>query len=323
MGLFTNKKKLCPICGSPTPRLLPTKIEGEPICSVCADKINLPQGRANNLTRAEFQKYLEFYDGENAKLREMFQETYSRSSRFFSNTFFICDSVHQLFKITNLNNAIVFPGNCVERMTISEDDRVLMELTPQSLRFYTSPVPDEVNALQMEIDAFNREYERYEFLEEQRKRMEEQRKRVEELRAGSNEKQDYSSSSYSSPSFRPVLPFEKFHIELVLNHPWWDSVKEHEGAPTFDRTHPSVYDYMADYNQKVSELTELIQVFRDTCYPNCKVIYENDNHSLAQEAAPAQPVSTADELKKFKELLDMGAITQEEFDAKKKQLLGL
>jgi predicted Zn-dependent peptidase len=34
-------------------------------------------------------------------------------------------------------------------------------------------------------------------------------------------------------------------------------------------------------------------------------------------------VSTADELKKFKELLDSGVITQEEFDAKKKQLLGL
>lgn len=34
-------------------------------------------------------------------------------------------------------------------------------------------------------------------------------------------------------------------------------------------------------------------------------------------------VSNADELKKFKELLDMGIITQEEFDAKKKQLLGL
>ena len=35
------------------------------------------------------------------------------------------------------------------------------------------------------------------------------------------------------------------------------------------------------------------------------------------------PQSNADELKKFKELLDMGIITQEEFDAKKKQLLGL
>ena len=36
-----------------------------------------------------------------------------------------------------------------------------------------------------------------------------------------------------------------------------------------------------------------------------------------------QQTSVADELKKFKELLDMGVITQEEFDAKKKQLLGL
>ena len=34
-------------------------------------------------------------------------------------------------------------------------------------------------------------------------------------------------------------------------------------------------------------------------------------------------ISSADELKKFKELLDLGIISQEEFDAKKKQLLGL
>lgn len=35
------------------------------------------------------------------------------------------------------------------------------------------------------------------------------------------------------------------------------------------------------------------------------------------------PVSNAEELKKYKELLDSGVITQEEFDTKKKQLLGL
>lgn len=34
-------------------------------------------------------------------------------------------------------------------------------------------------------------------------------------------------------------------------------------------------------------------------------------------------VSSADEIKKFKELLDSGVITQEEFDTKKKQLLGI
>ena len=37
----------------------------------------------------------------------------------------------------------------------------------------------------------------------------------------------------------------------------------------------------------------------------------------------AKDNSNADELKKYKELLDMGAITQEEFDAKKKELLNL
>ncbi len=49
-----------------------------------------------------------------------------------------------------------------------------------------------------------------------------------------------------------------------------------------------------------------------------------------QNKAPAQTVvrqevstSNADELKKYKDLLDSGIITQEEFDAKKKQLLGL
>ena len=34
-------------------------------------------------------------------------------------------------------------------------------------------------------------------------------------------------------------------------------------------------------------------------------------------------ISVADEIKKYKELADLGIITQEEFDAKKKQLLGL
>lgn len=43
----------------------------------------------------------------------------------------------------------------------------------------------------------------------------------------------------------------------------------------------------------------------------------------AQRAPAAPAVSPMDELKKLKELLDMGVITQDEFDSKKKQLLGL
>ena len=44
------------------------------------------------------------------------------------------------------------------------------------------------------------------------------------------------------------------------------------------------------------------------------------NYSPAPISSPA--VSAADEILKFKQLLDQGIITQSEFDAKKKQLLG-
>lgn len=51
---------------------------------------------------------------------------------------------------------------------------------------------------------------------------------------------------------------------------------------------------------------------------------QKENKTVRSEAKKEKAeVGSADELKKFKELLDMGAITQEEFDAKKKQLLGL
>lgn len=45
-----------------------------------------------------------------------------------------------------------------------------------------------------------------------------------------------------------------------------------------------------------------------------------ENETIIKQETPQ---SNADELKKFKDLLDNGVITQEEFDAKKKQLLGL
>lgn len=47
-----------------------------------------------------------------------------------------------------------------------------------------------------------------------------------------------------------------------------------------------------------------------------------DGEEVASQSSGSS-VSAADELKKFKELLDIGVITKEEFDAKKKQLLGL
>ena len=54
-----------------------------------------------------------------------------------------------------------------------------------------------------------------------------------------------------------------------------------------------------------------------------QLIIERQEKGKAEPVKQEAPVNNIDEIKKFKELLDAGIITQEEFDAKKKQLLGL
>lgn len=83
----------------------------------------------------------------------------------------------------------------------------------------------------------------------------------------------------------------------------------------------------ATYNQTANDNKSRI-VDYDKC-PNCNSVdvisiteEEAENISKNQNTQQAG-VSQADELKKFKELFDSGVITQEEFDAKKKEILGL
>ena len=66
-----------------------------------------------------------------------------------------------------------------------------------------------------------------------------------------------------------------------------------------------------------------------TRFPDMSEVYDKDLQALIKETAKApsniimQTTDEADKLKKYKDLLDSGVITQEEFDAKKKQLLDL
>lgn len=52
-------------------------------------------------------------------------------------------------------------------------------------------------------------------------------------------------------------------------------------------------------------------------------IKRQDTKTKAGAAAPVIQFSIADEILKLKKLLDEGIITQEEFDKKKKELLGM
>ncbi len=62
-------------------------------------------------------------------------------------------------------------------------------------------------------------------------------------------------------------------------------------------------------NEKMEEVVAYCKKQMDICKSNRNV--------------PVVQTSAADKLVKFKSLLDAGVITQEEFDAKKKQLLGI
>lgn len=78
-------------------------------------------------------------------------------------------------------------------------------------------------------------------------------------------------------------------------------------------------------------LKENYKSIQNTIYENLRLIYSNleiikHNHSQSsniEELEPQKQNNLKDELVKLKELLDSDLITQEEYDAKKKQLLGL
>lgn len=80
-------------------------------------------------------------------------------------------------------------------------------------------------------------------------------------------------------------------------------------ANNFFNENTFTWDTTKQSNEMMEEVSE---------YAKSRVDY----YKTAQNTAVAAS-SPADELKKYKELLDMNVITKEEFDAKKQQLLGL
>jgi hypothetical protein len=63
--------------------------------------------------------------------------------------------------------------------------------------------------------------------------------------------------------------------------------------------------------------------FANSVGAEIRTAFEDYRHNFDEQESTQTVSSSADEIKKFKILLDEGTITQEEFEAKKKQLLGL
>ena len=72
------------------------------------------------------------------------------------------------------------------------------------------------------------------------------------------------------------------------------------------------FQMMKNYDELHAKISSLLVARQDIKKKN-----------TTEQTIISTPLSNAEELKKYKDLLDAGIITQEEFDAKKKQLLGL
>lgn len=85
--------------------------------------------------------------------------------------------------------------------------------------------------------------------------------------------------------------------------------------------------YYANLNGSERELSKIVD-FTKCPYCNSSSLTdlteEEFKTAVIEESQPKkEEKTTVEQMKEFKELLDLGIITQEEFDAKKKQLLGL
>lgn len=91
------------------------------------------------------------------------------------------------------------------------------------------------------------------------------------------------------------------------------SMNETSSGGTFVTVNSSAKAFsLAAGMQQSKNVTRFVEAFSSK-------IKQYDKNSVATSSN----FNTADEIMKYKQLLDAGAITQEEYDAKKKQLLGL
>ncbi len=305
MGLFSNKKKGCPICGEPTPRILPTVVEDMPICKNCAKKVFLPNGKLGSMSLGEFEQYLDFYD-RNKALRDKFKQTYYRSFGLFGKNINI-DEANGLFRFSSLDEEIVFEGSDIIRFCISEDMKPIFEGDKSGLKCYESDIPDRIRDM---APQFNRA------------RMQKQR---EQMMKRLNKDED-NKNNYSMPYINLDEPFKNYHVEIFLDHPYWYEFKEKLQGPIINNTYPSVDEYLRDYDKSTEEMRELAYKLIRLMDPAAPVIRVGEggySASFVATPAPAAEGNVIEELKKYKELLDMGIITEEEFTSKKRQLMGI
>lgn len=295
MGLFT-KKDPCAICGGKVKALFPSKVEKQLVCKACYGTVHLPKGMAETMTLEQFKQYRQFRQAGDA-LRQQFKTTQQISFGFFGEQF-LFDTENKLFcPSVDLQNTI-FEGKNIKSFVIREDNQVLYEGSAAGLICHESAVNDRIIALTPTITQVA---------------MMKQLHRLADQVSDS----DRSTSRYNQEIPKP---FDQFLVEIRFDHPYWDILTADKVAPEFSTSDPSVDDYLCQYREDAALMEQLARALMAVAFPGAPEQRVSANAAAQTAAAPVDAVA---EIQRFKELLDQGVITQEEFDAKKRQLLGL
>lgn len=300
MGLF-SKKPPCPICGGKISWFLPSKIEGEYICDTCYSKIDMDSDKASHLTMQEFKEYLVFYD-QNQLLKEKFV-TSEQIDFGLWDTKIIFDYQNKIFCMSKNPDKTVFEGKQLKSFIIKEDSAPLFEGSAEGIRRYSSATPERAMAMAPQITQFIMS-----------RRM-----------ARAIDKLDDGKENRTAPMqyFDVPEPFRAFNVELYFDHPYWTVIKCDMAGPRFNNNLPDVNDYIRSYQRSIEEIEKLVAAFKTVAFPSAPDQSISSSAAQAGHIASAPPADAIEEIKKYKALMEDGIISQQEFDAKKKQLLGI
>lgn len=314
MALFGKPKTVqCAICGAEAKTglfrgLFQRNIEGQYVCDQCYGDVDLPGEILNGITLDQFRAYMAFRE-ENNKLKDQFEITREVNFGVLEEKI-VFDMNHRLLSMHKNLSKTIFEAKHIRSFTIKEGTRTIISGGPNGLTVNKSNVPEQIRTLESQVTMYRIRREHY---EREIARMTDEERRQSNLR---------------EPRFDMREPFDKFLVEIQLSHPYWRSLTADLDAPHMDSKDPDIFEYLRKYDERLGIMEDMADALMELAFPRAA----QQAYAAAQpNYSPAPPVQTAAapsenavaELKNYKELLDLGIITQEEFNMKKRQLLGL
>jgi len=259
MGLFTNDKKPCPVCGNATPKLLATKIANEtPICTNCNKLVSMDENKVKEISVGGLKEHFAMREENSKYLENIFRPTKKIE---VGHTSLNIDEVNRVFTIPlyicgNVDNPPVFKFEELIGYELLADTQV-------AERFHIGDVSPQY--MQLVFRTLTHMF-------------------------------DVNTINLEGPCHCSLI--------LYLTNPCWSKVTSSAGTAG----HKSNIKYL------VGQHLEGLQIVTDA-------LLEMMGYSAIEGSSRGNTDSTDEELMKFKELLDGGVITQEEFDEKERELL--